>query len=192
MKKTFFNLNRKLFATNYSTLFKYSDPSNPKVFFKVAKNNSEMGRLVFELYKNKCPLTVGNFHKICTGNNDHKLTYKNTSFTRITNGFAAHGGGQILNIIGEEPSCYGGFFYDENLNLKHIKRGTLTMDNHGSDTNSSRFMITFDETPWLDGYHVVIGELVEGDDILKEIENNGSRDGSPKAEIKIIDCGDLL
>ena len=190
MKTSFFNLSRRLFTTNYSSLFKYSDPSNPKVFMKVAKNNSEIGRMVFELYRNNCPKTVDNFLQICSGQNSKNISYKDTAFQRITNGFTAQGG-QIVNEQGEEQSTFGGFFPDENLKLKHLKRGTLTMDNHGSDTNSSRFMITFDETPWLDGYHVVVGQLVEGEDILKEIENNGSRDGTPKAEIKVIDCGNL-
>ena len=191
MKNSYFYLSRRLFTKNYSSLFKYSDPSNPKVFFKVAKNNNEIGRLVFELYKNKCPKTVDNFLQICSDQNSEKISYKNTTFQKIINGFAAQGG-QIVDEQGEEMSCYGGFFPDENLKLKHLKRGTLTMNNHGSDTNSSGFMITFDETPWLDGYHVVLGELVEGEDVLKEIENNGSRDGIPKAEIKVIDCGNLI
>ena len=53
-------------------------------------------------------------------------------------------------------------------------------------------MLTFDETTWLDGYHVVFGELVEGEEVLKEIENNGTREGKPKVDIKITDCGNLI
>ena len=188
MKNSFFNLNRRVFSTKLSSIFKYSDPSNPKVFLKIAKGDSEIGQLVFELYKNKCPKTVDNFLKICSGDNINKICYKSSSFNKIISGFMAQGGRLKNNSPSELETC----FPDENLNLKHHKRGLLTMDNDGSDTNYSRFMVTFDETPWLDGYHVVFGELVEGENVLKEIENNASYDGKPKANIKITDCGNLI
>ena len=185
MKTSFFNFNRKVFSTTFSTLFKYSDPTNPKVFFKVSKNNTELGNLVFELYKNKSPLTVQRFMSLCSPQNTQQPSYKNSVINRITKGFCLQGGSsqELSNI---------NYFPDENLNLKHTKRGVLTMDNSGPDTNSTRFMITFTEAPWLDGYHNVLGEMVEGENVLAEIENSGSRDGTPNAEIRIVECGNLV
>ena len=88
-------------------------------------------------------------------------------------------------------SIYGRTFRDENLKLQHFKRGVLAMANSGPDTNGSQFFITFQETPWLNGYHCVFGELVEGDDVLSKIELCGSRQGIAKGEIKIIECGEI-
>jgi len=88
-------------------------------------------------------------------------------------------------------SIYGNNFTDENLNLKHYKRGMLTMANKGPDTNNSEFMITFGEAPWLDGYHNVVGEIVEGEEVLKALESVGTRTGVPTEEIKIEDCGEV-
>jgi peptidylprolyl isomerase len=86
-------------------------------------------------------------------------------------------------------SIYGRTFKDENLTLKHYKRGLLSMANAGPDSNGSQFFITFVPCPWLDGYHGVFGELVEGEGVLKEIESVATRDGKPRGEIKITDCG---
>ncbi len=88
-------------------------------------------------------------------------------------------------------SIYGRNFRDENLKLQHYKRGLLSMANAGPDTNGSQFFLTFDKAPWLNGYHCVFGELIEGEDVLKHIEAVGTRDGRPRGTIKIEQCGQV-
>ena len=51
------------------------------------------------------------------------------------------------------------------------------------------FFVTFNKANWLDGYHVVFGELVEGDDVLSKIEESELRDGHTKEHITIEDSG---
>jgi len=64
------------------------------------------------------------------------------------------------------------------------------MANSGPNTNGSQFFMTFKSTPWLDGKHVVFGEVLEGLEILAEMNRLGSADGSDRStEWLIADCG---
>ena len=65
------------------------------------------------------------------------------------------------------------------------------MANAGKNTNGSQFFITTAVTDWLDGAHVVFGEVVEGWDVVQKIEKLGSRSGTVSKEVKITDCGQL-
>lgn len=63
------------------------------------------------------------------------------------------------------------------------------MANAGKNTNGSQFFITTVVTSWLDNKHVVFGEVVTGQDVVKDIEALGSSTGTPKKTITIVDCG---
>ena len=65
------------------------------------------------------------------------------------------------------------------------------MANAGPNTNGSQFFITFAPTDWLDGKHCVFGELIEGENILKQLESVGSRSGTTSSKIVIEDCGEI-
>ena len=136
------------------------------------------------------PKSAENFRSLCTDNTNN-LSYKGTTFHSVINGFRLAGGDVKEGDGSQGESIYGSSFNDENLNLKHHKRGMLTMNNTGPDTNNSQFLVTFGETPWLDGYHVVVGELVEGEEVLREVETIGTRDGKAKEVIKIENCGEV-
>lgn len=99
-------------------------------------------------------------------------------------------GGDFTNHNGTGgKSIYGQKFEDENFTLKHTKPGQLSMANAGKNTNGSQFFITTVPCSWLDGAHVVFGEVVEGLDIVKKVESLGSGSGKPKTEIKITNSG---
>ena len=63
------------------------------------------------------------------------------------------------------------------------------MANSGPNTNGSQFFILYGPTPWLDGKHVVFGELLEGDNTLRKLEGLATADGSQSNMVTIADCG---
>jgi cyclophilin family peptidyl-prolyl cis-trans isomerase len=60
------------------------------------------------------------------------------------------------------------------------------------DTNGSQFFITTVITSWLDGRHVVFGEILEGYDVVDAIENVPKGGGDkPSKTVKIAKSGEL-
>jgi len=65
----------------------------------------------------------------------------------------------------------------------------LSSANAGENTNGSQFFITFAATPWLDGHHVVFGEVVSGKGTVMKIQKLGTPSGTPSAKIEVIASG---
>ncbi|MET7780894.1 MULTISPECIES: peptidylprolyl isomerase [Streptomyces] len=157
------------------------------VFFEVSADGEPLGRIEFKLYDDVVPETARNFRELATGQNG--FGYKGSPFHRVIPDFMLQGG-DFTNEDGTGgKSIYGAKFPDENFKLKHTKPGLLSMANAGRNTNGSQFFITTIVTDWLDGKHVVFGEVVEGMDVVKAVEKLGSRSGTTSKKIVISDSG---
>ena len=119
---------------------------HPTVYFDLAADGLPMGRLLFELFATKLPLTSENFRALCTGEKGVgetgvKLHYKKTIFHRIFPGFIAQGGNVCVKhrggrgSSGDTPDCghgesiYGAAFDDEGWHYRPNRRGLLCMVN---------------------------------------------------------------
>jgi peptidylprolyl isomerase len=168
-------------------------PTNPKVYFDIKIGEKEPKRVEFELFLDKVPKTAINFKNLCVGNTENpKQTYKGTIFHRVIKNFMMQGGDyENANGTGG-ASIYGRTFEDEKFYYKHSKEGLLSMANSGPNTNGSQFFITFKETSWLDGKHVIFGKVIKGMDIVKEVEQiETDEQDKPKEVVQIVDCGSL-
>ncbi|XP_064637039.1 peptidyl-prolyl cis-trans isomerase D-like [Lineus longissimus] len=169
---------------------------NPRVFFDIEIAGEKRGRVVFELFQDKCPKTAENFLALCTGEKGIGLTtgqplhYKGCPFHRIIKKFMIQGGDfSNKNGTGGE-SIYGAKFDDENLTLKHDVPFLLSMANSGENTNGSQFFITTVPTPHLDGKHCVFGKVLKGRGIVRELEHQETGENDkPVKECSIGDCG---
>ncbi|XP_069929813.1 probable inactive peptidyl-prolyl cis-trans isomerase-like 6 isoform X4 [Oryctolagus cuniculus] len=180
---------------DYSTQF-LRDTKHDFVFLDIAIDSVPIGRLVFELYSDVCPKTCENFQLLCTGKAGFsqrgvRLHYKDSIFHQIVPNGWIQGGDIVAGRGNDGESIYGPVFEDENFSIPHDKRGVLGMVNKGRHSNGSQFYITLQATPYLDRKYVAFGQLIEGTEVLKQLELVPTQNERPIYLCTIMDSGDL-
>ncbi len=119
------------------------------------------GPIVFEMYEDDAPKTVGNFRKLSEDG-----FYDGLTFHRIIRDFMIQGG------CPEGTGTGGpGYTFEDEFNEHKVIRGALAMANAGPNTNGSQFFIvTTEAAPWLDGKHTVFGRVTSGMEVVDALE----------------------
>ncbi|KND91028.1 Peptidyl-prolyl cis-trans isomerase, mitochondrial [Tolypocladium ophioglossoides CBS 100239] len=157
------------------------------------ENTEQSARINFKLYDDVVPKTAENFRALCTG--EKGFGYQGSSFHRIIPEFMLQGGDFTRGNGTGGKSIYGEKFADENFQLKHDRPGLLSMANAGPNTNGSQFFVTTVVTSWLNGRHVVFGEVADQEslEVVKALEATGSGSGAVKYNKRptIVKSGEL-
>ncbi len=101
--------------------------------------------------------------------------YDGVVFHRVIPGFMAQGGDPLGRGSGGPGYEYDGEF---SKSVRHDKPGLLSMANAGPGTDGSQFFLTFVPTPHLNGKHTIFGEVVDGMDTVRALEQRGSEGGA--------------
>uniref|UniRef100_A0A2N9FXT3 peptidylprolyl isomerase n=1 Tax=Fagus sylvatica TaxID=28930 RepID=A0A2N9FXT3_FAGSY len=172
--------------------------ANPRCYLDLSIGGELEGRIVVELYKDVVPKTAENFRALCTGekgigpHTGVPLHFKGVGFHRIIKGFMIQGGDISAGDGSGGESIYGLKFEDENFELKHERKGMLSMANSGPNTNGSQFFITTTRTSHLDGKHVVFGRVIKGMGVVRSVEHASTGEGdTPTQDVVIADCGEI-
>jgi peptidyl-prolyl cis-trans isomerase B (cyclophilin B) len=142
---------------------------------KRATFETNRGTIVAEMYEADAPKTVANFEKLA-----NEGFYDGVKFHRVIPDFVIQGG-DPYSKGGEHakgPVGTGGPGYkipDELIgNPRKHDEGALSMAHAGANTGGSQFFIVLSEknTRHLNGVHTVFGKVVEGMDVVKQIQAN--------------------
>lgn len=118
------------------------------------------GDMVCELFPTDAPVTVNSFVFLA-----REGFYDGVTFHRVIPDFMIQGG---------DPTGTGsggpGYQFEDEFSDRQHGTGALSMANAGPNTNGSQFFITHSPQPHLDGAHSVFGQLVDGMDVLLQIE----------------------
>ncbi|WP_195853997.1 peptidylprolyl isomerase [Aerococcus tenax] len=164
-----------------------SNDQNPTATIKTT-----LGDITLTLYPEVAPKAVKNFIELSQSG-----YYDGVIFHRVIPNFMIQGGDPTGTGRGGE-SIYGSAFEDEFSNQVFNFNGALSMANAGPNTNGSQFFIVSAQevpqamldqmkalswpeevienyaqkggTPWLDHKHTVFGQVVDGMDVVYQIE----------------------
>lgn len=156
---------------SYDELTSQNDMQNSER--PIIEFNTSLGVITIQLYSDLSPKTVEQIITFV-----EQGYYDGVQFHRVIENFMIQGGDPLT----KDPSkkaLYGtggpGFSFADEFNDQPIVRGSFAMANSGPNTNGSQFFIvTAQATPWLDGVHTNVGEVIGGMEVVDEISSTAT------------------
>ena len=127
--------------------------------------HTDVGDMKLELFCDRCPKACENFLALCASD-----YYNNCLFHRNYKDFMVQTGDPSNTGKGGESIWKKNFADEFSESLRHSGRGVVSMANSGTDTNGSQFFITYSKQPQLDLKYTVFARVIDGIDVLDELE----------------------
>jgi cyclophilin family peptidyl-prolyl cis-trans isomerase len=145
------------------------------------KLTTSKGEITLELFENEAPQSVASFLTLVK-----QGFYNGSPFHRVLPGFMAQGGAKSDDGRGGPGYCIRSECSQPNIR-SHF-RGSLSMAHKPNlpDSGSSQFFLTFVPTPHLDGEHTVFGRVIEGLEVLGDLQRRNPELGNQPAADRII------
>ena len=147
---------------------------------------TNQGDIVLELFADDAPKTVENFTKLA-----NQGFYAGTKFHRVIKGFMIQGGDPLTKNDSEQAR-WGtggpGYAFEDEIHANNKNEaGTIAMANSGPNTNGSQFFINVANNDFLNTKHTVFGRVIDGMDVVAEIENTQTAAGDRPVESMVIE-----
>jgi cyclophilin family peptidyl-prolyl cis-trans isomerase len=142
---------------------------------RIARIETNMGTIRFELLEDESPKTAENFRLLA-----EKGFYDGVIFHRVIKGFMIQGGDPTGTGRGG-ASAWGGRFDDEINRASQLyggvyTKGTVAMANAGPNTNGSQFFIMHADYGLPPSY-TKFGRVIEGQDVVDKIATAPTQSG---------------
>jgi cyclophilin family peptidyl-prolyl cis-trans isomerase/HEAT repeat protein len=124
----------------------------------IVKTNK--GDIILLLLPKEAPGSVANFIKLSQDG-----YYSNKHFHRVVPNFVIQGGCYRGDGWGSEN-----YSIRSEFGLRKYKTGSVGMASAGKDTEGTQWFITHSPTPHLDGGYTIFAEVIEGMDVVHQIE----------------------
>jgi cyclophilin family peptidyl-prolyl cis-trans isomerase len=146
--------------------------------------DSSKGRIVIKLRTDLAPQHAERIKQLV-----REGFYNNVPFHRVIDGFMAQTGD------GENGNGTGGSKYPnlkQEFSATPFKRGTVGMARKGNsvDSANAQFFICFGDASFLNNQYTVIGEVVQGMDVVDKL-NRGEPPASPDRMVKVQVAADV-
>ena len=162
----------------------FSNPPIPEDAPKVRVNTSR-GAFVLGLYSDRAPKHVENFLKLC-----REGGYNGTKFHRVVRDTLIQGGDP--NSISGEPDTWGTGGFETTLEpeddpqLRHFKGALSAWRKPGENRSSGhQFILMTGDSGDMDGKYTVFGRLLEGEDVVEEIDTGAVLGDRPQDPVVI-------
>ena len=149
--------------------------------------HTNRGDIRIRLFPEAAPKAVENFLGLAKSG-----YYDSVGFHRVIPEFMIQGGDPDGTGRGGQ-SIWGKPFADEcTPEVRFDRAGLLAMANAGPNTNGSQFFITTAVTSWLDDKHTIFGEVTDGYDVVRKIEDTPTGANDRPKEPQVIESIEIL